>query len=80
MMIISFFIDVKWTVIKLDYLKGSNKRDNIVSWVRFLSKLGVKQGIAVQRDTVSIVEVNDTRTACPSYLCMHAYMHDLFFT
>ena len=76
MMRIDFFIDVKWTVIKRDYLKGSNKKDNILSWVRFLRKLGVKQGIAVQRDNISVVEVS---TTCinEAYIhldvCMHAW-------
>lgn len=59
MMRIDFFTDVKWTVIKRDYLKGSSKKDNILSWVRFLRKLGVKQGIAVQRNNISVVEVNE---------------------
>ena len=51
-------VDVKWTVIKRDYLKGSSKKDVILSWVRFLSKLGVKTGIAVQRVNVNIIEVS----------------------
>ena len=59
------FIDVKWTVIKRDYLKGSNKKDNILSWVRFLRKLGVKQGIAVQRDNVNVMEVGDIKAVHP---------------
>ena len=59
------FIDVKWTVIKRDYLKGSNKKDNILSWVRFLGKLGVKQGIAVQRDNVNVLEVSDIKAVHP---------------
>lgn len=73
---IDFFIDIKWTVIKRDYLKGSNKKDNILSWVRFLRKLGVKQGIAMQRDNISVVEVS---TTCinEAYIhldvCMHAW-------
>ena len=76
MMRIDFFIDIKWTVIKRDYLKGSNKKDNILSWVRFLRKLGVKQGIAMQRDNISVVEVS---TTCinEAYIhldvCMHAW-------
>ena len=52
-------LDVKWTVIRRDYVKGSNKKDDILSWVRFLRKLGVKQGIAVQRDNVNVMEVSD---------------------
>lgn len=59
------FIDVKWTVIKRDYLKGSNKKDNILSWVRYLRKLGVKQGIAVQRDNVNVMEVSDIKAVHP---------------
>ena len=59
------FIDVKWTVIKRDYLKGSNKKDNILLWVRFLRKLGVKQGIAVQRDNVNVMEVSDIKAVHP---------------
>ena len=53
------YLDVKWTVVKRDYLKGSNKKESILSWIRFLRNLGVKQGIAVQRDNVNVVEVND---------------------
>ena len=78
MMRIDFFIDVKWTVIKRDYLKGSNKKDNILSWVRFLRKLGVKQGIAVQRDNVSVVEVSTTcinKAYIHLDVCMHGNFH-----
>ena len=62
-------VDVKWTVIKRDYLKGSSKKDVILSWVRFLSKLGVKTGIAVQRVNVNIIEVS---------IKLKLYMQDLF--
>lgn len=49
--------DVHWTLVVDDYLNNSKKKEAIMSWVRFLSKLGVKMGIAVQRVNVTVSEV-----------------------
>ena len=50
-------LDVNWIVVKPDYLKKSKKKEAVLSWVRFLTKLGVKTGIAVQRVNVHIAKV-----------------------
>ena len=51
-------IDVKWTVLSPTYLGSSNssKRDR-VTWVNFFERIGVKQGIVVEKVEVKIVKV-----------------------
>ena len=44
-----FMLDVKWTTVKPVYLKKSQKKDVLSSWISFLSKLGVKKSLAVHQ-------------------------------
>jgi len=61
--------DVQWTAVSPNYLGRSMKIESVSSWRTFLTKLGVRKGIAVERLVEHVSKVMQVAVELFSVVC-----------